>query len=122
MSDASHLLEERMRHLNELAASRRERLKGTVGNLRARLNPAQVKQRAGNRAMDSMLDALASGKRTLREHPLPAIGIAALCGALLARGPLWRLIVKSLATGKEKLTEVWQDYRTARQQDEDRDE
>ncbi|MBP6030137.1 MAG: hypothetical protein KA533_01780 [Sphingobium sp.] len=121
MSDSS-LLEERMRHLNDLATLQRAKLKDSLHLARVRLSPDHIKKSAGNRVMDRMLDALTRARHAVKDHPLPALGIAAVFGAVLARGPLWKLARKGFANAKDKLTEIWQDYRNARWDDEDGNE
>ena len=67
-----------------------------------------------NRLMDRMLDAIAKGRASITAHPARTLGIAALVGAVLARGPVLKLAGQAYAAGKEIAVEKYRQYRIAK--------
>ncbi len=86
----------RMRELNARAKQERTALTDTFAVVRQRLRPARLASEAGDRVADAVLDTIAKGRNTARQHPFKAIGIAAVIGAFLARRPLFGLLSQGI--------------------------
>lgn len=100
----------RLRELNARAEQERTALAETLAKAAQRLRPARLASDAGDRVADAMLDTFASARSAAREHPLKAVGIAAMVGAVLARRPLSRLISQGLDS-------AWRHFRSRHQSD-----
>lgn len=114
MNHKADTLETRMQALNARAATQRERFLGTLDVLRQQAHPARLKEHAGNRLLDRMLNALSRGRSAVTMHPARALGIAALAGAVLAHRPVLTLAAKAYRAGKRIALEKYQEYRMAR--------
>ena len=88
MNDKADTLETRMQALNARAATQRERFLGTLDVLRQQAHPARLKEHAGNRLLDRMLNALSRGRSAVTMHPARALGIAAQGGGQCGTGAL----------------------------------
>lgn len=117
MSDKPDSLEARMRALNALADAQRAKLLSSLHATRSHAHPARLKQRVGKRLLDRMLDAIAKGRASIIAHPARALGIAAVAGAVLARGPLVKLAAKAYAAGKAIAVEKYRQHRIAKGSD-----
>lgn len=90
---------EQLRQLDAAAKAQKDALRETLAAARHRLRPAILKERAQNRLLDSALDTFTRAENSVRQHPARAVGIAALIGAVLARGPLLRLAAAGISKG-----------------------
>lgn len=114
MSDKRDNLEARMRMLNALADTQRAKFLASLSATQHHAHPARLKERASNQLLDRMLDAIAKGRASITAHPARTLGIAALVGAVLARGPLLKLAGKAYAAGKEIAVEKYRQHRIAK--------
>lgn len=115
MSDRPGDSEARMRDLNRLADEHRAQLLASLRATIQHVHPAQLKARASNNILDRMLGGIARGRASIVAHPARALGLAALAGALVARGPLLRLATKALATGKVIAMNKYRAYRNTKE-------
>lgn len=113
MNDTSDSLEARMRTLNAHADAQRAKFLSSIGETRHHAHPARIKERASNRFLDRMLDVIAKGRASIVAHPARSLGIAALAGAIIARGPLIKLATKGFAVSKEIAVEKYRQHRIA---------
>jgi len=111
MSDKPDSMEARMRTLNALADTQRAKFLASLQATQHHAHPARLKERASNQLLDRMLDAIAKGCASINAHPARALGIAALVGAVLARGPLLKLAGKAYAAGREIAVEKYRQHR-----------
>lgn len=92
--------DEYLRHLDGAAKAQKDALRKALAAARHRLRPSTLKERAQNRLLDSTLDIFTRAENSVRQHPVRAAGIAALIGALLARGPLFRLAATAFSKSR----------------------
>lgn len=113
MNDKSDNQEARMRTLNAVADAQRAKFLSSLNETQRHAHPARLKERASNRLLDRMLDVIAKGRASIVAHPARSLGIAALAGAVIARGPLIKLAAKAFAASKEIAVEKYRQHRIA---------
>ena len=74
------------------AVAARERLVGTVEEIKLRLAPKTLAQEAWEGAKDKTVAAANSAVSTVRERPVLAAGVAASAAVILARKPIIGLL------------------------------
>jgi len=94
------------------AEVQRERVKELARLAAARLRPKNLAQEAGTKMLDLGLDVVDRGKTAVRAHPARTIGLAAIIGAILARGPLLKLASSGAKAAKAK----WHAFRGKNEQ------
>lgn len=104
-------MDEKLAAVTAEAELQRERVIGLARLAAERLRPQNLAQEAGNRMLDLGLDAVDRGKAAAKEHPLRTIGLAAVLGAIVARGPLLRLATSGFHTAKTR----WNAFTEGRQ-------
>lgn len=86
-----NLIDDELAKAEANSADARRRLASTVVALQSRLKPAALARDAIEELKEVGGDMARSGIETVRRNPLPAVGIAALLTAFVARRPLARL-------------------------------
>ncbi|MBN8807255.1 MAG: hypothetical protein J0I47_03310 [Sphingomonas sp.] len=75
----------------------RRRLLSTAATLKERLSPGSLARTATEKLKDTGTGLARSSVETVKEHPLPAIGVVAAIAAFFTRKPLARLFGRGKA-------------------------
>lgn len=119
MSDSPETLADRMRQINAQAMAQRHKLAASLSTARDALRPVHLKQRATHRLLDTSLDTIGRANSAIRAHPLRVLGIAAMIGAVLARGPLIKLAAQGLTMGRDHAIKAYRNHTAAKPATED---
>jgi hypothetical protein len=94
------------------AQAERQRVVDLARLAASRLRPQSLAQEAGNKLLDLGLDVADRSKAAMRTHPARTIGLVAIAGAILARGPLLRLVTSAARRARSR----WHELRDTKEQ------
>ncbi len=111
--------EKYLRELARRAEAERDALRQTFSAIGTKLRPKRIRSRAQSHLMDGALDAIGHAKTAVAAHPARVIGVAALLGFILARGPLIRLTVKGIRSGRDCVSKWVREHRKPRDEEDE---